>query len=346
MGLANQTDITVGERTPFVSVIVASRRDTETLRRCLSALERQTYPKEMFEIIVASVSACSVEKKEPLIKNVVCGSLNQAEARDVAERYARGEILAFCDDDCVVPQTWLRDGVRHFAKDKMLATVGGPAVPPIDGVSIRQAVAGLLHMSYLGTGSHSYAFTTHGRVEPFLCLPTHIIGANMFVDRKKFREVGGFGKLVPQEEDRLNNKLLRKGYKLLYDPQLTCIHYQRRFGLGYIKNLFWLAKGSGRFAKENFRALNKLYLMPAVFTLSILLSPLLIALSQTFLNLFIIAAAAYILVVAVESPRLVRRKREHKMLTALIMPLAFFLHHFVFGLGWIAGLLSRRRYGR
>ncbi|MEM3712899.1 MAG: glycosyltransferase [Thermoproteota archaeon] len=328
---------------PFVSVIIASKRERSTLLQCLSSLENQDYPKKLYEVIVASVNPYNIDKPEILIRNIVCGAANQAEARNIAVRYAKGDILAFCDDDCILPPGWLRSGVRHF-KNKEVAVVGGPAKPPIEGVLFGQILAGLIHMSYLGVGSHSLAFFNHGKTKPFFCRPTHIIGANMFVDRKKFEEVGGFGQHVPQEEERLNNKLLERGYKLVYDPHHICTHFQRGFGFKFLKNIFWLAKGSGKFCKENFAALNKLYLIPPIFTLGIFISPFSIVFP--FFNFpYQVIASLYIFVVVIESIRLamknVKRLRA-KILTFSVLPVCFFLHHFTFGLGFIVGLISKR----
>ena len=38
--------------TSFVSVIIPVYNDTERLKRCLGALENQTYPKNLYEVVV------------------------------------------------------------------------------------------------------------------------------------------------------------------------------------------------------------------------------------------------------------------------------------------------------
>ena len=194
------------------------------------------------------------------VKNIVDVSVNQAEARNIAEKVATGSILAFCDDDCVLPSTWIETAIRHFC-DNDVATVGGPSVPPFTDVTLPELLSGSLMVSFLGTGTHKKAYMSDTD-KACRCSPVNIVCANMFVDRIKFNEVGGFDPIVPQEEDRLNTKLINKGYSMIYDPECSNIHYQRPWGVRFIRNIFWLMCGQGSLTMDRLSPSSKLYLIP------------------------------------------------------------------------------------
>ncbi|MFP4643769.1 MAG: glycosyltransferase family 2 protein [Spirochaetales bacterium] len=101
------------ERRAFVSVIVPTYRDWERLRRCLDALERQTYPKDRFEVVVVNNDPDGSVPDLPNSSNVRMlteprpGSYA---ARNTAIHNARGEVLAFTDSDCIPDKDWLANG--------------------------------------------------------------------------------------------------------------------------------------------------------------------------------------------------------------------------------------------
>jgi len=327
-------------KSPLVSVIIPSKRKTLVLQRCLKSLEEQDYPKELFEVIVASPEPLNVNDEGLMnIRTICCGQANQAEARNIAETLSNGEILAFCDDDCVVPSSWIRNGLKHFQNDKSIATVGGPSIPPLHEVSLSEKITGLMMMSFIGTGSHNKAYL-RSKTEAHFCSPTEIICANMFVDRAKFHEAGGFSGTVPQEEDRLNNEFLKRGYRLMYDPECYNTHYQRSYGLGYLKNIFSLAKGRAYLTMEERKAVNKWYFIPSFFVLGLTLGPLLfwVPLMKT---VYFWALFLYIVALFSESLKLSFKVQKDKIPCFVMLPFALFTHHFVFGIGSLYGYLRR-----
>jgi glycosyltransferase involved in cell wall biosynthesis len=106
---------------PFVSVVIPTHARPELLQRCLDALVTQDYPTERFEIIV-------VEDGGPADGKDVVERVNHTSA--IAVRYlgvsrggpaaarnrgwhmARGEIIAFTDDDTIPHLRWLAEGVK------------------------------------------------------------------------------------------------------------------------------------------------------------------------------------------------------------------------------------------
>lgn len=331
-------------RTRYVSVIIPSKRET-ALQRCLSSLGKQIYPNNKFEIIIVTTYTISSEIRLPVpLRVIVNNKANQAEARNIAEKVAKGEILAFCDDDCALPQNWISNAVKYFS-DNEVATVGGPSIPPLKGVSFREILTGLLMTSFLGAGAHRRAYTAGSETKPRLCKPVEIICANMFVDRRKFLEAGGFDGSVPQEEDRLNSKFLKMGYKLIYDPHCYNIHYQRSWGFGAIRNSFWLMAGQGSLTRKRRKPSSVLYLIPPLFALGLITSPIFLFISPLG-SLYILAAIIYITALFVETIRLMYKNRKQlggiRLFGVLIaLPITLFVHHLTSGFGFLYGFLRK-----
>jgi len=109
-----------------VSVVVPTYRRNDLLARCLAALVAQEYPPDAYEIIVAD-DAASCETRRlvaswaarsacPVRYLPVTASRGPAAARNCGRHAARGEIIAFTDDDCVPDRGWLRAGVAAFGR--------------------------------------------------------------------------------------------------------------------------------------------------------------------------------------------------------------------------------------
>ena len=99
---------------PKVSVVVPTCGRPDLLARCLDALERQSLPREHYEVIVIDDSAT---RSGP------------AAARNRGWRRAAAPIVAFTDDDTVPDREWLERGLEAM-KDHVDA-VSGRIVMPI-----------------------------------------------------------------------------------------------------------------------------------------------------------------------------------------------------------------------
>lgn len=105
----------------FVSVIVPTYHDWERLQLCLDALERQTYPKRKFEIIVVNNDP---NEKPPsgLVLPYNCHLLEESipgsyAARNKGASAAVGDVLSFTDSDCIPQTNWIRQIAEYYANN-------------------------------------------------------------------------------------------------------------------------------------------------------------------------------------------------------------------------------------
>ncbi len=163
---------------PALSVVVCSYNGAKTIRDTLEGLKRLAYPD--YEVIVVNdgstdeTPAIAAEYDVELISTENRGLSN---ARNTGYQAARGEIVAYIDDDAYPDPDW-----GHYLAltylDSDLAGVGGPNLaPPGDG-SIADCVAnapgGPVHVLLSDT------------------VAEHIPGCNMSFRKSALEAVGGF----------------------------------------------------------------------------------------------------------------------------------------------------------
>ncbi|GAB3022550.1 hypothetical protein GCM10011376_28050 [Nocardioides flavus (ex Wang et al. 2016)] len=99
-----------------VSVIIPVRDDSR-LSTCLAAIQQQTYPSELVEVLIAD-NGSNPPVVEPAEGNVRCvwePSGGSYAARNAAVLASSSEVLAFTDADCLPTATWLEEAVKAIA---------------------------------------------------------------------------------------------------------------------------------------------------------------------------------------------------------------------------------------
>ena len=117
------------EPAPLVSVIVPHLNQPDELRRCLSSLQGQSLSNDRFETIVVDngskilpTSICQAFQGIRLEQEATPGP---GPARNKGAHFARGQIFAFLDADCVADCGWLLAIADTFASDQGRDIVGG-----------------------------------------------------------------------------------------------------------------------------------------------------------------------------------------------------------------------------
>src|SRR5262249_31672764 len=105
---------------PRFSIVVPTYRRPAILAGCLDAITRLDYPRDRFEAIIVDDGGGGVERPRDLAPLELV-LLTQAHAGPAAARTpraesARGEFLAFTDDDCRPEPGWLRAVAAKIAE--------------------------------------------------------------------------------------------------------------------------------------------------------------------------------------------------------------------------------------
>jgi glycosyltransferase involved in cell wall biosynthesis len=133
--------------TPTFSVIIPTYNRPRHVRGCLRALTQQNYPRQQFEVIVVDDGSLEPLERavDPYRERLTVTLLRQRNAgpgaaRNTGASVARGQYLAFTDDDCRPPSDWLRQP-RHspFGRTPP-APIGGRTVAGCPAIAIPRQV--------------------------------------------------------------------------------------------------------------------------------------------------------------------------------------------------------------
>ncbi|MEX3102628.1 glycosyltransferase family 2 protein [Streptomyces sp. ST1015] len=233
-------DRTTGPPPPYTTVVIATRERTGTLVHALDSMLAQDHPR--FEIVVVdnapATSATRDLVREKYAERVryVCEpvpGLAVAHNRGVAA--ARGEVVAFTDDDVVADPRWLTELTSPFAADPGLGCTTGLILP----ARLRTPAQVLLESH--GGFSKGFVPRTYDPAAPPADEPLFPFtagrfgsGASMAFRTRVLREVRGFdpatgaGTLARGGDDLYGFvRVLARGYRLHYTPYALVWHHHR-----------------------------------------------------------------------------------------------------------------------
>jgi glycosyltransferase involved in cell wall biosynthesis len=153
--------------TPHVSVIVPTRNRTSSLRGLLASLVAQTYTDR--EVLVVDDGGSDetriVAESFSGVRYVRGDGGGAVAARCLGVKEARGDVLAFTDDDCVADDAWLAAGVA--AIDAGADVVQGRTVPQRDPAPLERSVAHDAADGFFPTCNVFYRRTAYERAGGF-----------------------------------------------------------------------------------------------------------------------------------------------------------------------------------
>jgi len=184
-----------------VSIIVAARNEEESIGRCLHALVKQNYPKDLYEIIIVNDRSTdataeivmSMRKKFPFIRLIGIERLSpdmppKKFALDEGIRSAKNDVLIFTDADSYPPQQWLREVVKAFTPE--VGVVAGYSPFEWKATASFQHRWGDRFLRYEELKNTIGAAAGVGLKSAYMCT-----GRNFAYRRAVFTEVGGFDKI-------------------------------------------------------------------------------------------------------------------------------------------------------
>ncbi len=214
---------------PYFSIIVPTYNRPAQLATCLKSLVELEYQRDRFEVIVvddgSKESLYSVVRpfsKEITVKLVSQLNAGPAAARNTGVKHAKGEYIAFTDDDCRPAHDWLQQLAAHFGAAKNHA-IGGKIINAL--IHNLYSSASQLHVDYL----YEYYNADPQKARFFST-------GNFAVPAKIFDAVGGFDhSLITGEDREFCDRLLDYGYSMRYASEVV-VHQAHTLTL----RSFWL----------------------------------------------------------------------------------------------------------
>lgn len=315
---------------PKISIViplhVVSDRFFSDLKK-FSKLKYTNY--EILIVVNEKLSIPKIANSRLLITGMKRSS--PAEKRDFAVKYAKGDIMAYIDDDAYPDPNWLTNAVKDFADDPSLVAVGGSGLTPPDD-SYLAKLGGFVYQSRFTSGKLRHRFTNEGYEKKFVeDWPAY----NLFIKKSFLNEVGGWESAFYGGEDTyVCLKLISKG-RILYDPDVIVYHHRRELFEPHLKQIHNVGVHRGYFFKvypETSRSL--IYLMPSLLTLGFWSMMLGSFFNTRVLVTFILfSSAAY--TVACQSV-----SRGNTLRGSMISGLGVIATHMAYGFGFMRGLCT------
>ena len=254
---------------PFFSIIVPTYNRPDRLENCLKAIAELDYPRDCFEVIVVDDGS-----KTPL-NSVVLPFQNQipikllrqenagpAAARNRGATEAKGEYLAFTDDDCQPTADWLTQFAASFANSPQ-AMLGGKTINALQSNPFSTASQNLIDYLY------EYYNPAKGKSAFFA-------SNNIAMPAENFKALNGFDVSFPlaAAEDRDFCDRWDRAYPMVYVPEAQIEHYHKLSLKSFWRQHFGYGRGAFCFHQiRSQRAAKEIEVEPLSFYFDLLAYP-------------------------------------------------------------------------
>ncbi len=208
---------------PKFSVVVCSLNGASTIRDTMEGLKNLEYPD--YEVIVVNDGSTDETPQiagEYDVRLISTENRGLSNARNTGLEAARGEIVAYIDDDAYPDPHWLKYLARTFMTTSFVG-VGGPNIaPPGDG-SIADCVAN-------APGGPTHVLISDEIAE-------HIPGCNKAFRKDALEAIGGFDPRYRAAGDDVDLcwRLQEKGWVIGFNPAAVVWHHCRNSVTAYWK---------------------------------------------------------------------------------------------------------------
>ena len=196
----------------FISVVVAARNEEKTLPHLLQALQQQTYPSELFEVIVVDDFSTDGTRgvvptlSKPHIKVLQPAAdplhSSKKKAIEAGVKAAAGGLIVITDADCLPQKEWLSI-MAQFYQQKGAAFMAAPVRFTHNG-SLLQLFQAVDFLTLQGITGASVAAGFHSMCN----------GANLAYTKQAFTDVNGFAGIdqIASGDDMLLMHKIKKQY--------------------------------------------------------------------------------------------------------------------------------------
>jgi glycosyltransferase involved in cell wall biosynthesis len=235
---------------PVFSIIIPTYNRPGQLADCLAALAQLDYPPDRVEVLVVddggALSPASVVDRfrdRFAIRLIRQDNAGPGSARNTGARNAKGEILAFTDDDCIPQSEWLRALATRYLSAPDPVIVGGHVVNLL--VNNRYAVASQLIVDI----GHAYHNSDPDRARFFTA-------NNLAIPANRFRELGGFDVTfgaTASEDREICGRWLHRGYRMISASEAVVGHAHRLTWRSFCWQHFNYGRGAVRLQRARKR---------------------------------------------------------------------------------------------
>ncbi|MCL2073421.1 MAG: glycosyltransferase family 2 protein [Marinilabiliaceae bacterium] len=326
---------------PFISVVLPIRNEEKYIKSTLSAISKQSYPKNLVEIIISDGMSSDKTRNmvEEFIENnadldiklldnpeqIVSFGLNRA------IKIAKGEVIVRMDSHSIYPDNYIETLVTELYKQNAHNCGGIVETIPYNNSAKCNAIAtALSHPMGVGNSYFRIGIDKIKEVDtvPFGCFR-----------REVFDKIGLFDEdLIRNQDDEFNGRMINNGMKILLIPKVVVKYFARNS----FSNLYKMYFQYGLFKPLSVKKLGKIptirQLIPLLFVLFLFGGALISLFFKPIIYLYGIGLFLYSSLLLLISIKQALSKKMFAMTFPLFF--SFFILHFSYGLGYIKGLIA------
>jgi len=317
----------------MISVIIPAFNAEKTLPYTLRALQHQSIPRNLYEIIVvddSSTDGTGAVAREFGVRYRRQNKEGPAAARNLGVRIARGDIVLFTDSDCIPQEDWI---------EKMVKPLEDPRVAGVMGRYLtkqKEFAARFVQLEF------EERFSILKKFESIDLVPSFAAAFR----RSVFEEVGGFNAHYPlanNEDVELSYQIAYRGYKMVFVDDAVVYHrhpstWKKFFNIKYSR-AFWRTlvykKFPGKILKDTYTP-QSLKLQIATSWL-LLISPILFILG---LIPGLVSVSLGLILFLITCVPFITRTIHFDRTMSILAPMVLFPKSIIFGAGIMLGIIT------
>ncbi len=257
-----------------ISVVVSTKNRSNLLRELIKSIKKSTF--KNYEIII--VDASSKKRDIKGVRYIHAPEVNLSKARNIGIRTAKGDIIAFTDDDCEVDKNWLTE-IAKSINDQIVCCTGRT-------ITHTKFINELFEKNFgFDKGKHTRIFNKNILFNPWSIGS----GNNMAFRRDVFTKIGyfdenfGMGTEYPTEDIDMFYRILKKNYRIIYNPKAIIYHKDKIKDVN--KTAYQYGLGSSALLKKHHDLTS--YILRIVILFKILLESIFNPIKREFLKGFL-----------------------------------------------------------
>lgn len=320
----------------MLSVVCPIYNEERYIGSCIESILSQDYPKADLEVLF--VDGMSTDRTREIVgeyarthpfirlidnprKIVPC-------AMNIGIRASRGEVIVRLDAHAIFPTNYFSELV-HFLDALQADNVGGVCLTlPVNDTPVCRGIANVLSSGF-GVGNSYFRIGA----KDILAVDTVPFGC---FRRELFERIGFFDEeLTRNQDDEFNGRIIKHGGKIYLLPHLTISYYAR----DSIRKVWKMYYQYGLFKplvnKKLGRPATIRQFFPPCFVAGVVLGPVLGFVWPWFWIAYLAVILCYLALATVYSLRYSKKWKD-----VLLQDCIYFVVHFSYGAGYLAGLMK------
>ncbi|MBS5886399.1 MAG: glycosyltransferase family 2 protein [Clostridium sp.] len=318
-----------------VAVIIPCRNEEGYIAKCIESFLKQSYPMELLKIVISD--GFSNDNTRNIIKDYMKNNENviMIDNEGLTAPKGMNKGIKATDTDIIIifgahayaDKDFVLENVKALENNDV-GCVGG-VLKTINSTVKGEAIAQAM-MCPFGVGNATFRYA-----EKECYVDTVAFGA---YKREVLDKVGIFDdELVRNQDDELNFRVIKNGYKILLSPKIKSTYYGRASFAKLWKQYYQYGFWKVRVIQKHNRPASIRHLIPMLFTLYLLVGGTISVFSKSIRWIFLSILALYVFLDLLFSMKL---SCKSKLKYLGYISVCFPILHLSYGIGFLFGILN------